>query len=291
MRRSLLGSLVLCAFLSVLAAGCDRRETIQVAPSPTADVAVVVTPATLVTPTANVGGTLSPTSTARATATAARTPTAATSATPSGAQVPLDPDALRRLSSYRYTLEMIADGLSADVTGRLVLDIDGEVVAPDRTHVVASATVGSLSLAEESITVGSRTWVKQGGVWTEGTANFAQPELSPAGLFKNFRASDFQTLQGRRERVNSIPSVRYTIDRASYDALSSLSSIFGGTAAAGSNLPENFVLDLWVAEDGNYPAKMTMKASGTQAGPRFNLDFDINLLDVNDRTIRVDQPR
>lgn len=229
----------------------------------------------------------------------ARTPTATrATSTPSAAgtastgQARLNPDGLRQLRSYRYSLKMTVEGLSRDVSGKLTFDMNGEYVAPDRYHLTASALLGGLTLAEESIRIGNRSWIKQGNLWTEGVPNLSAKELTPTELFSSFKASDFQSLRGRQERLNNIATVRYTIDRASLEALSALSGIFGGTAAATpANLPESFVIDLWVAEDGGYPVRMTMKASGTQSGQRYTIDFDITIKDINDNTIRIEPPR
>src|SRR3712207_1377891 len=81
-------------------------------------------------------------------------PTATPAATPSGQSV-INPQALKQLPSYRYTLTMNADGVTESAAGALPLDIKGEHVAPYRTHVTATATLRGLSISEESITGGA----------------------------------------------------------------------------------------------------------------------------------------
>lgn len=201
-------------------------------------------------------------------------------------------DALKQLRSYRYTIKLNADGVAAETGGKLTLDLTGSAIPPDRSHVVATVALGTLSLAEESISIGNKTWIKQGNAWTEGTANFAAKELSPVELFANMRVSHLQSLQGQRERVNNIPATRYTLDRSSLEGLAALSNILGGTATSlPSSLPDSLTVDIWVAEDGNYPVKMTLKASTTQARQRLTLDFAYTLKDINDSSIRIEPPR
>jgi hypothetical protein len=209
-------------------------------------------------------------------------------------------EALRRLTSYRYAFKMTADNASPGVSGRFAMDIAGEYVAPDRTHQTVNASVGGLTHAEESITIGSRTWVKQGTVWTEGPASFGNIGLTPTELFSNFKTSDLQGLPNRKERINNVAATRYTFDRATLEALQNFNSIFGTPAGGRSSLPQTISGDIWVADDGGYPVKMTIKMSGLptgtpvagaqSAGPS-NIDLAYDLLDINSTAIRIEPPR
>jgi hypothetical protein len=210
-------------------------------------------------------------------------------------------DVWQQLRSYRYVFKLSAENLSQEVAGKLVVEVTGEFAAPDRSHVTVNASVGGLSVVEESITIGSRSWVKQGNVWTEGTPSFGSAGFTPSDLFADFKSADLQGLQSRKERVNNIAAVRYTFDRASLEALTNLNSILGGTAASGraGSLPQNISGDVWVAENGGYPVKITLSLSGLppsggNAAPavgRSSIDLAYDLTDVDSPAIRIDQPR
>jgi hypothetical protein len=196
---------------------------------------------------------------------------------------------------------MSAENVSPNVSGKFTMDIAGAYLSPDRSHLTVNASIGGLNVAEESIAIGNRSWVKQNNVWTEGASNFGNTGLTPADLFGNFKSSDVQGLQGRRERINNIAAMRYTFDRASLEALQNLNTIFGGTAAANrSSLPQSISGDIWVAEDGNYPVKMNVKMSGlpptgTQAAGAAagatNIELVYDLTDINSTAIRIEPPR
>jgi hypothetical protein len=182
------------------------------------------------------------------------------------------------------------------------MDITGLYVAPNSNHLTVNASVGGLNVIEESITIGTRTWLKQAGAWTEGPSSFNGIGLTPADLFGNFKPADLQGLTGRKEPVNSVAATRYSFDRASLEALQNLNRIFGGTAASNrSSLPQSISGDIWVADTGGYPVKMNVKMSGLptgatpaagspSAGPT-NIDLTYDLLDINSASNRIDPPR
>jgi hypothetical protein len=232
-----------------------------------------------------------------AAATAAATPAATAAATAAvtpeegaaeGTSGPVE--AFAKLESYRMNMHFVLEGTATETPGALALDLEGAFVAPDRTQTHVSASLGELELEEESITVGGQTWVKTGDNWVEGEPQFQLSDLSPASLLEGLGPDQLRFLKPSKETVNGVDSLRYSIDRADVETLRTLGALLGQDGDL-ENLPEEFKVGLWLAEDGGWPVRVTMTARGTMDGSdEMSLDFSMDITDVNDPDISIEPP-
>ena len=199
-------------------------------------------------------------------------------------------EAFAKLESYRVNMRLIMEGATAEAPGALSLDLEGAFVAPDRSQIHVSARLDDLKLEEESITVGEQTWVKTGDNWVEGEPEFQLSDLSPGSLLEELGPEQLRLLKPSKETVNGVDSLRYSIDRADVETLRSLGALFGQDGGL-ENLPEEFNVGLWLAEDGGWPVRVTMTARGAMdGGEEMSLDFSMDITDVNDPDIKVEPP-
>lgn len=207
------------------------------------------------------------------------------------AEVTLPPaEAFAKLESYRIDLRFTLEGAADEGMGLLAVDLEGAFVAPDRSQVRVSARLDELELEEESITIGDRTWVKIDESWVEGEAQFELEDLSPASLLAELNPEQLRLLKPSKETVNGVKSLRYSIGRGDIDALRSLGALLGDDEAL-EDLPEEFNIDLWLAEDGGWPVRVTMTARGAiDEGDEISLDFSLDVTDVNDLDIEIEPP-
>lgn len=215
----------------------------------------------------------------------------ATEAPEEAAQVPVPTDAFAELESYRYSLRISFESaeLAEEGFGDVSFDLTGAFVAPDRSQVRVQGDVGGLALEEETITIGSRTWVRSGDTWREGEASFDTTDLAPNAFFAGFDAEQLKVIKPSDETVNGVDSLRYSVDKADVEQLQALSAIFGDGAAL-EDLPENFSLDLWLAKDGGWPVKMVMTARGASDGEEINMELSMDITDVDSADIEIEPP-
>ena len=198
-------------------------------------------------------------------------------------------EAIAKLKSFRIHLRFTLEGKTDDETELLAVDLEGAFVAPDRNRTRVSARVNELELEEESITIGDQTWVKIGDGWVEGEAQFEFDELSPASLLEELGPEQLRLLKPSRETVNGVKSLRYSIGRGDIDALRTLGAILGGDEDF-EELPEEFDINLWLAEDGGWPVRITMTARGAIEDEDINLDFSLDVTDADDPDIEIEPP-
>jgi hypothetical protein len=199
-------------------------------------------------------------------------------------------EAFAELKSYRVNMRLVMEGDATATPGAMALDLEGSYVAPDRSQVHVNAHLGELALEEESITVGAQSWVKTGDTWVEGKPQFQLGDLSPGTLLQELQPEQLRLLKPSKETVNGVNSLRYSIDRADVETLRSLGALLGQDASL-DNLPDQFNVDLWLAEDGGWPVRLTMTAHGaTNAGGEMNLDFSLDVTNVNDPGVKVEPP-
>lgn len=200
-------------------------------------------------------------------------------------------EAFANLQSYRIAMRFTLEGGAGDAGETLAMNLEGAFVAPDRSQASVSARLGDLELEEETITIGDRTWVKTGDTWVEGEAQFDIGDLSPTSLLEDLRPEQLRVLKPTQETVNGVKSLRYSIDRGDIESLGTLSALFGNGEGL-DDLPEDFNIDLWLAEDGSWPVRLTMAARGAiDGGDEINLDFSLDITDVNDPGIEIEPPQ
>jgi hypothetical protein len=199
-------------------------------------------------------------------------------------------EAFAKLQSYRIGLRFTLGGTAAEEAGTLAMDLEGSFVAPDRSQARVTARLGDLEMEEEFVTIGNQSWVKAGDNWVEGKPQFELGDLSPTSLLEELEPEQLRLLKPTKETVNGVDSLRYSIDQADIEALRGLGALLGeGEALEG--LPEEFHIDLWLAEDGGWPVRMTMTARGAIDGEEISLDFSLDITDVNDPSIKIEPPQ
>lgn len=199
-------------------------------------------------------------------------------------------DAFASLESYRINMRFTLEGAAEEDTGILAVDLEASFVAPDRSQTWVNAHLDKLELKEESITVGDQTWIKVGDSWVEGEAQFELDDLSPASLLEELNPEQLRLLTPSKETINGVDSLRYSIGREDIDALRSLGALLRPEEDQ-EDLPEEFDIDLWLAEDGGWPVRVTMTARGAMdGGEEINLDFSLDITDVNDPDIKIEPP-
>jgi len=199
-------------------------------------------------------------------------------------------EAFAKLESYRMNMRLMMEGTTAEEPGALALDLEGAFIAPDRSQTHVNARVGDIELEEESISVGGQTWVKTGDNWVEGEPQLQLGDFSPGSLLEELGPDDLRLLKPSKETINGVDSLRYNIDQADVETLRSLGALLGQDGSL-ENLPEEFNVDLWLAEDGGWPVRVTMAARGVMdSGNEMSLDFSMDVTDVNDPGIEIEPP-
>jgi len=199
-------------------------------------------------------------------------------------------DAFAKLQSYRVIMHFVLEDTATETPGTLSLDLEGSYVAPDRSQIRVSAHQGDLQLEEESIAIGGQTWVKTGGTWVEGEAEFQLSDFSPASLLGELGPEQLRLLKPSKETINGVDTLRYNVGRADIETLRALGSLLDQDGGL-ENLPEEFNVGLWLAEDGGWPVRITMTTRGaTNSGEEVNLDFSMDITDVNNPGIQIEAP-
>jgi hypothetical protein len=199
-------------------------------------------------------------------------------------------EAFAKLKSYRVNMRFALQGTAAEAPEALAMGIEGAFVAPDRSQIHVNAHVGEVELEEESITVGEQSWVKAGENWVEGQPEFPLSDLSPGSLLEGLGAEQLRLLKPSKETTNGVDCLRYSINQADVETLRGLGALLGQDGGL-ENLPEEFNVGLWLAEDGGWPVRVTMTARGVMdGGEEMSLNFSLDVTDANDPDIRIEPP-
>jgi len=294
--------LVLAAILGVaLLAACGGGEDEETEPG-----------AATSTAAAPAAGDVSATGTPRADATGtpregspSASPSGGGSAQKVGCEFPSD------IESFRFTMTMKANLPSTpvatesageeplgDFLGALSglmgdMKMEGAVISPDSSSM--DLTIGGHEFGS-FIQIGSQSWMKVAGLtdWTEEPASEgAESIFSPMDFCQTAEedlSSALSGLEGENETVNGIKSVHYHLDQAD---LTLLEDLLGGTEDLGDigQLPNEFNMDVWLAEDGDWPVRMSLAASGEDDnGQPLSFDIFIEFKDFNDDSIKIEPP-
>jgi hypothetical protein len=111
---------------------------------------------------------------------------------------------------------------------------------------------------------------------TEGNTPEQSPPYSPDTWLTGSDTSSAKRIQPD-ETVNGVLAQHYRLTEAESAAFMGLS---------------NYVLDVWIAQDGNYPVKQTMSADGTLlfgSGASGHMEWTYDLLDANG-PVSITQP-
>ena len=167
------------------------------------------------------------------------------------------------------------------------MKMEGAVIAPDRSSM--EMTVGGHEFGS-FVQIGSQQWMKVAGLtdWTEEPASEDSEFLfSPMDFCETAEedlSSALSGLEGENETVNGIETVHYHLDQAD---LTFFQEFLGGT----EDLPDEFNMDVWLAEDGDWPVRMIFAASGEDDdGQSLSFDISIEFKDFNDSSIKIEPP-
>jgi hypothetical protein len=211
------------------------------------------------------------------------------------------------IESFRFTMTMKANlpstpeaptgtpGPLGDFLGALSglmgdMKMEGAVITPDRSSV--EMTVGGHEFGS-FVQIGSRSWMKVAGLtdWTEEPTSEGSPFLfSPMDFCKTTEkdlSSALSGLKGENETVNGIEAVHYHLDMTD---LKLLQDLLGSSEDLGQ-LPKEFNMDVWLAQDGDWPVRMSLAASGeNDNGQSLSFDIAIEFKDFNDSSIKIEPP-
>jgi len=164
----------------------------------------------------------------------------------------------------------------------------GAVILPDRSSM--EMTIGDHEFGS-FIQIGSQSWSKVAGLtdWTEQSASEESEFLSPLDFCETTEeglSSALSGLEGEKETVNGIEAIHYHLDKAD---LALLEELLGGTEDLG--LPEEFTMDVWLAEDGDWPVRMSfVTSSEDDEGQSLSFEILVEFKDFNDSSIKIEPP-
>jgi len=223
---------------------------------------------------------------------------------PGGAQLAVSCDAIADLRSYRYSisLKLQSPGLDqgdqgtptdafnafAQALASLFADMqmEGAYVAPDRSQAILHFQNEELELRA----IGDKSWLRVGNDWQEQGAT-AEPGtlLTPkdvCGDIVKGLAPSLSAVEAQQETVNGIEADHYRLDQAD---LEKLRDLLGG--GAGSDLPQHFAVNLWLARDERWPVRLNIAASDTnEQGQPIGLQLSMEFSHINDPSIQIDPP-
>jgi len=170
------------------------------------------------------------------------------------------------------------------------MKMEGAVITPDRSSM--EMTIGGHEFGS-FIQIGTQSWMKVAGLtdWTEEPASEGSEFLfSPMDFCETAEddlSSALSGLEGENETVNGIDAVHYHLDTSD---LTLLQDLLGSTEDLGE-LPKEFNMDVWLAEDGDWPVRMSLAASSEDdQGQPLSFDILIEFKDFNDSSIKIEPP-
>ncbi len=208
-------------------------------------------------------------------------------------------DAYNEFASYRYSisvkmhlpgLEPGAPALGTYATSLAALlsdfKIDGAYVTPDRRQALLDFHGAQVELRE----VAGQRWERLGESWAPlAEAAPAIDDLSPQVVCTDLvqaLAPSLGTTSAEEVDVNGIAAQYYSSDQANVASLGELLGVTDET-----KLPEQFEVEAWLASDGDWPVRLSMKSQAKDlAGSPATVEFVMELRDVNDPAITIDSP-
>lgn len=229
------------------------------------------------------------------------------STTPEGSA--LSPcETLLGLKSYRYTTHVLVESPeppehpttplptpSTTITRRIIhpvifdYTIDASYVAPDRFDAMTIQKQHETGEERELpiVIIGDRRWYKVADRWIEDPRlplSYGPQDICSA-MFSDL---DLRQAEPARESVNGVKALHYSL--ADVFSEQGMAQLFG----AGSEMDillKRLNVDLWLAEDGGWPARMEVRSSGFFSdGREFRVTLTVDLRDVNSEEIKVEPP-
>lgn len=206
--------------------------------------------------------------------------------------------ALDELDSYRYTVSVhIADAATpteapeesvtpapldalSEALANLLSDfgLDGAYVRPDRSQAVLSFGEDEIELRQ----IGDQSWVRVGDEWSEEDAS-TDELLTPVLVCNDVIQAVSPSLKladPADEDIEDVGTNHYVLDPEKTQNLPPL---------LGQELEGAYAIDLWVAKDTRYPARLLIESDDPNSEePAFDLAMDV--FDAGDNSVSVDVP-
>jgi hypothetical protein len=222
----------------------------------------------------------------------------AATATVAAARCLVAPDCFTAVSAYKYDLTFKIDakqsGTATPDAGSDFASLlgnthaTGQFQAPDRTE----AKFQFLGQTEETITIGTDTWTKQGnGPWQTGDdAGTVTASLTPSDLCQQALSGLSATgVKPTSEKLDGQKVQKYEFD---HDTLARFQDIFGMLGGGSdSSIPADAKLDVWVTEKEHLPLKMTLQGSESTDQGSYSIDVELTVTDLNGKDITIQPPR
>ncbi len=208
------------------------------------------------------------------------TPTATLPASEAGTAAPTQaltptPESALPLDRYHYAASLTLRETKAGAPREVVISTEGDYQAPDRhafTHAIRS---DGQAYARSTVIMGERAWLRQAqGPWQPigrgdgrltalASAAFSplRPDFLGGDHFADVR-KDVRRLPSTPEAVNGVRANHYRIDAAGREFLQTFLPEKPVEAGA-----QNLAWDLWLAEDGDWPVRLTASGSITGGSP------------------------
>ncbi len=206
------------------------------------------------------------------------------------------------LKSYRYTsrVRLSTTGGESDAVStptppplNAIWEIAGSVKTPDRAeavlHYPADSDLGPGDIPV--VIVGNQTYHLTGGVrWSVSDTNPSAPLIPflPAILCEGL-APDVAIggMAAQVETVGDVPADRYHFDSLDTD----FSSRVWGPGSDMGQLVKSYQVDVWLAEEGQWPVRIEMEGRGTYPdGRELTVEVAMEVSDLNDGDIKIEPP-
>ena len=202
------------------------------------------------------------------------------------------------LQSYRYRTQVETQSPGAAEFAETTYIWEGAFVVPDQAQYSLRGIFDGVEVEDDvgSIVIGDKVWMRIAGEWKDFSSAglpATAAGLGPAGLLLDFSLHDLSSLESAKETVNDVPSLHYQFGR---DEISGLGKKFAeqshifGEEGEPRDLPADLQVDLWLAEDGNWPVRMLVSASDVVDGQETRFKFSLDVTDVNDPSIKIEPP-
>lgn len=224
---------------------------------------------------------------AAVTSPAGSTPSSDTAVTPSLVETSAPTvDPFAALQGYRYQMSLVANGESQ-------LTIKGAVKEPNSLS-IDFFLAGSDTAANSVIIIGDQAWAQDSSSngWQQVDVAEIQGELGPilpGTLWGSLLTSQLVTegTEVGAEDVNGLATRHLQITNLDADTLGKLTNTFVGP---GGPQPDSGSMDLWLAQDGGWPAKADIKLSFPAGSDLSSAEITWEVSDVNGSDIDIQPP-
>jgi WD40 repeat protein len=215
-------------------------------------------------------------------------------------------DGLSALKSYRFRLSIRIERSEPGVPTQIAELINlGEIVAPNRYHGRCLASIGPIEAREEVIAIGRDTFVKDaetGDTFEEKAPDVCDTNLSPAQFLEQLPldslafAALIAGIEPADEQVNGVEAQRYNLGAAvTREQVYELARSLYGNLTSGLPLRDlspdaGLVFDIWLANDGGWPAALLFELTFANDGRDYLLRFSLGISDANSPAITITDP-